>query len=172
MYSKEIIELLLSEEVSFDKRLDGSFRGHIYPPILGDFYGKSKEDILIQIVKKKKSNLIKIENYFKLPNINQVLQQIVSGDLKVTSSKRYKVRVHDDPNYWQFDLTVNNFTGKELLWKLYCKDYVDYKYSSHDDNLNIVYDMTRNDKVVDSYFWDMYPKQLKEFEKTLKPNQK
>ena len=164
MYSKEIIELLLSEEVSFEERKDGTFRGHIYPPVLGDFYGKTKEDILIQIVKKKKANIIKIENYFKLPDINQVLQQIVSGDLKIISNKKYKIRVHYDPNYWQFDLSTKKITGKELLWKIYSESYIDCKYSHCDDNLSILYDMTRNDKAVDNYFWDMYPKQLKEFE--------
>ena len=161
----DIVELLLSGNITFSDTKNGDLRGHIYPPSLGDFFGETKLEIAKKIIKKKVQNEKKMERYLQLPFINNFIKQIEDGCIIIIQNKNYITRTFEDDKYWQFNFNTDTRKGKDWLHSIYCKNYIDYNFEELDRNGSMVYSMVRNNKSIDWNFWKTYEKLVLEFEK-------
>lgn len=43
-------------------------------------------------------------------------------------NKNYTIRTQNDENYWQFNMDTVEYSKKDILWKIYCEDYIKKLY--------------------------------------------
>lgn len=160
---KEVLNLLLSDKIRFSKYGD-KLKGFIYPPVLGDFFGEDKVDIANQIIKKMNSNKAKVRKYFKLPTLDEIINHFRYSQSSL-KSKSYTIRTQNDENDWQFSMDTVEYSKKDILWKIYCEDYIE-KIALENEPFTFI--CKRNSKEVDMLFWNKYKKYIKEFEEKTK----
>lgn len=164
---KEVEVLLLSGEIDFETREDKKIRVWLYPPVLGEFIGNSKIEVLEQIIKRKKENKRKANAYFKLPNQEGFIDSIRRGK-KINVTKAYKIRTQDDLEYWQFNFHTESMLGEDWLHKIYYSDYfemdseIGWTYNKETETSSYV--LKRNKKEIDWNFWKPYKKLVDKWE--------
>ena len=156
---EEVLNLLLSGEVSFHKPKEsdlqyGKIRGYMNPPIK-DVFGDSEREILEKIIHLKKLNKKKEKSYFKLPELKDVKDRVRNGE-KLKS--KYKIRLQDDPNYWQFDFNTKEVTKEAILLGIFIDDYFDWgKF------IEGGYELIRNSREIDWTFWSKHKNVIKDY---------
>jgi hypothetical protein len=152
--SDEALKLLERDDISFERLKDGSIRGWMYPPCIGEIFGNSKLEIAEKIVEKQVLNKKKEKSYFKLPTEEDIKNNIRKGSKIKTS---YKVRTESDPSYWQFNFNEEILTKEFLLRSIFYEDYyeIDIERTNNEEPF-FGYYIKRNNIEINWIFWNKY----------------